>query len=90
MLIEALIRLGTSNPFLVEHAVTVVMSVFLLALVVLTTVFNAYIFKKIGFILGGVIFEILFPTLTIMPLYILWNFNVSFLEWAGWIISIFS
>ena len=90
MLIEALIRFGTSNPFLIEHAVTVGMSVILLVLVALTVVFNVYVFKKIGFTIGAVMFEILFPTLTAIPLLFLWNFNVSFLEWARWIIGIFS
>ena len=90
MLTEALIRFGTSNPFLTEHAVTVVMGLLLFMMIALTAVFNVYIFKKVNISISNALFEILFPLLTAIPLLYFWSSRVSFLEWARWIISIFS
>jgi hypothetical protein len=66
------------------------MGLLLFMMIALTAVFNVYIFKKVNISISNALFEILFPLLTAIPLLYFWSSRVSFLEWAGWIISIFS
>ena len=84
-----LTRLLSSMPFIPEYGVYLGLSLSCLVLSALTVVFNVYVFRKKAITVADIMFEILFPTITVIPLYVLWSFSYFIFALPERIVEIF-